>query len=202
MAMRPENILATYSRVAAGFARNRDKSLFERRWLDRMLSHAVGRRVLDLGCGPGKPIATYLTERRAQVTGVDGAPEMVALFRANLPEADVIEADMRGLSLNRKFDAILAWNSFFHLAAEDQRAMFPVFAAHAAPRAVLMFTSGQAEGEAIGEVEGESVYHASLSPDEYRDLLAQNGFAVIDFVPEDPDCRGHSVWLARFTATA
>ncbi|KGB81989.1 MAG: class I SAM-dependent methyltransferase [Pseudomonadota bacterium] len=198
--MHPEDILPTYARVAQGFARHRDKTLFERRWLDRMLAHAIGRRVLDLGCGPGKPIATYLSERRAQVTGVDGAAEMVALFRAALPGAEAIEADMRGLSLGRRFDAILAWNSFFHLSAADQRAMFPTFAIHAAPRAVLMFTSGSDEGEAIGEVEGETVYHASLSPAEYRALLSDNGFSVIDFAPEDPACRGHTIWLARYTA--
>lgn len=201
--MQSDDILSTYERVAAGFARNRDKSLFERQWLDRMLAHAQGRRVLDLGCGPGKPIAAYLDERRAQITGVDGSAAMLALFRATLPDAEAVEADMRGLSLGRKFDAILAWNSFFHLSAEDQRAMFPVFAAHAAPHAVLMFTSGQMEGEAMGEVEGEPVYHASLSPEEYRTLLADNGFSVISFVPEDPACRGHSVWLARYgSATA
>lgn len=200
--MHPEDILATYARVADGFARSRDKTLFERVWLDRMLSHAVGRDVLDLGCGPGRPIASYLSERRAHVTGVDGAAEMVALFRANLPHAEAIEADMRGLALGRTFNAILAWNSFFHLSAGDQRAMFAVFAAHAAPRAVLMFTSGQDAGEAIGEVEGEAVYHASLAPAEYRKLLKENGFSVISFVPEDPACRGHSVWLARYGATS
>ena len=39
---------------------------------------------------------------------------------------------------------------FFPLCPEDQREMFPVFRKHAAPKAVLMFTSGPAYGEAIG----------------------------------------------------
>lgn len=198
--MHPDDILTTYEHVAQSYARARDKTLFERRWLDRFLAHAPGRRVLDLGCGPGKPIATYLADRRAEVTGVDGAAAMVALFRAGVPGAEAVHADMRGLALGRRFDAILAWDSVFHLSADDQRAMFPVFAAHAAPRAALMFTSGPEAGEAIGSVEGESVYHASLAPAEYRALLAEAGFQVIDFVPEDPACNGHSVWLARFTA--
>ena len=57
--------------------------------------------------------------------------------------------------------------------------MFPVFRAHAAPRAVLMFTSGPAHGEAMGTFEGEPLYHASLDSAEYRALLDENGFAVV-----------------------
>jgi len=194
----PDAILETYDRVGRSWAIRRDRTLFERRWLDRMLSYAPGRRALDLGCGSGQPIAAYLKDRRAQVTGVDGAQAMVAMFKASLPDARVIRADMRGLDLGETFDMILAWNSFFHLSRADQRAMFPVFAAHANPRAALMFTSGPEEGERIGRVEGKPVYHASLDPKDYTKLLNENGFEVIAFTPEDPACRGHSVWLARF----
>ncbi len=108
---------------------------------------------------------------------------------------------MRDLDLGERFDVILAWNSFFHLAPADQRAMFSVFAAHAAPRAILMFTAGAKAGEPVGQVEGAPVYHASLDPSEYRALLTAHGFTEIAFVPDDPDCRGHSVWMARLKAT-
>lgn len=196
--MRPEDIIPTYERVARGFARSRDRTLYERRWLDRALNFAPGRKVLDLGCGPGKPLAAYLADRRCEITGVDAAGSMLVLFRENLPRERAVHADMRGLDLGETFDMLLAWNSTFHLAADDQRAMFATFAAHAHARSVLMFTSGPHAGEATGTVEGASVYHASLDPDEYRSLLAENGFEVIDFVPEDPTCNGHSIWLARY----
>ncbi|WP_235227071.1 hypothetical protein [Octadecabacter dasysiphoniae] len=107
---------------------------------------------------------------------------------------------MRTLDLGERFDAILAWNSFFHLGQDDQRAMFPIFAAHAAPKAALMFTSGTSDGEAWGHAVSEQVYHASLDPEEYRALLIANGFKVLSFRPDDPDCQGHSIWLARFIA--
>jgi len=200
--MHPDDILDTYAQNARGFAKHRSKILYERKWLDRTLAHAPGRRVLDLGCGSGDPIARYLNDRRAHVTGVDGAAEMITLFQQTLPEAQAIHADMRGLNLGREFDIILAWNSFFHLGPADQRAMFPTFANHAAPGAVLLFTSGPEESEVIGEVEGAPVYHSSFDPKEYRALLGAAEFEVLKYVPEDPDCAGHTVWLARKVAIA
>lgn len=75
--------------------------------------------------------------------------------------------------------------------------MFPLFRNHASNGAALLFTSGPSHGEAVGSFEGEPLYHASLDPAEYRALLHENGFAVVEHVVEDPDCGGHTVWLAR-----
>lgn len=200
--MKAENVIPTYEKHGKEWAKTRNRSLMEKTWLDRMLTaapRATGPvRILDLGCGTGQPIGTYLSERGAQMTGVDAAGPMVTAYATNVPQSKVIEADMRALKLDRTFDAIIAWNSFFHLSVEDQRAMFPVFAAHAAPRATLMFTSGHMAGEAIGTVAGAPIYHASLAPDEYRALLAENRFKVLRFTPEDPDCGQHTVWLVQY----
>ena len=104
---------------------------------------------------------------------------------------------MRSLKLGRRFDAIVAWDSFFHLAQDEQRAMFPIFQRHIAQNGLLLFTSGPRAGEAIGDLYGEKLFHASLDPDEYRTLLASSGFRVLRFAPEDPKCSGHTVWLAQ-----
>jgi hypothetical protein len=99
--------------------------------------------------------------------------------------------------LGRKFNGVIAWDSFFHLCLDDQRQMFPIFREHAAPEAALMFTSGPSHGEAIGSFEGEPLYHASLDPAEYRLLLGQNGFRVVSHIVEDPSCGRHTIWLAQ-----
>lgn len=197
----PDHILPTYEAVGAAWAARRTKSLWERPALDRFCAALPGPRVLDVGCGSGDPIARHLAERGCAVTGVDGAAAMVALFRATLPQAEAILADMRRLSLGRRFDGILAWDSFFHLAAEDQRTTLAVFGAHTAPDAALMFTSGPGAGEAVGVVEGRPVYHASLSPEDYRESLAQAGFTVTDFRASDPEVDGRTIWLARYVGT-
>jgi hypothetical protein len=74
---------------------------------------------------------------------------------------------MRFQELSQQFDGVLAWDSFFHLKPDDQRQMFNVFARHSTPSAVLMFNTGPAHGEAVGEYRGDPLYHASLGPNEY-----------------------------------
>jgi cyclopropane fatty-acyl-phospholipid synthase-like methyltransferase len=187
-----------YERHAHRFDRERGKSLIERPYLDAVTARLQpGAYVLDLGSGSGDPIARHLIEHGFDVTGVDAAPAMIALSRQRFPHAKWIESDMRGLSLRRRFDAIIAWDSFFHLGQDEQRAMFPVFERHVEPGGMLLFTSGPRADIAIGSMYGEDVFHASLDPDEYRSLLASAGFRVLRFQPEDPHCGGHTVWLAQ-----
>ncbi|HET7224036.1 MAG TPA: class I SAM-dependent methyltransferase [Rhodanobacteraceae bacterium] len=170
-------------------------------WLDRFLDGVTTRRsVLDLGCGAGAPIGKYLLDHGCAITGIDTSKTLIHYCREHSPRARWIVADMRQLSLGQKFDGLIAWDSFFHLNHADQREMFPVFREHAAPDALLLFTSGTMHGEAIGEYHGEPLYHASLAPLEYESLLAENGFTVLAYVPEDPACGEHTIWLARRTS--
>src|SRR5665647_1713207 len=198
--MSAQNIIGLYERHAREWVgdRSRQSDFFEKGWLDRFTAMVpAGGTILDLGCGPGKPMAAYLLAQGFDVCGVDSSPTMIALARKNFPDRQWLIADMRKLALGKRFAGIMAWNSFFHLDYDDQRRMFPVFRAHAAPGAPLLFTSGPRHGEAIGSFRDEPLYHASLSPEEYRSLLAANEFDVVHFVPEDPACGGHTVWLAR-----
>ncbi len=193
-----ERVIGLYERHARAFDGIRSKHLFEKPWLDRFAANLPrGAAVLDIGCGSGEPMAAELLARGLAVTGVDSSETLIGLCRERFPSADWRVADMRALALGRSFDALLAWHSFFHLTPDEQRAMFPVFAAHAAKGAMLMFTSGPGEGVAIGSFEGEPLYHASLEPEEYRRLLRKNGFAVVDHVVDDPDCGGATIWLTR-----
>ena len=193
-----DRIIDLYQRHAHDWAKDRGSRLLEKSWLDQFLALLPARAsLLDVGCGSAEPIARYLIEKGHDVTGADSSPALIDLCKSRFPAQNWIVADMRTLSLSQRFDGILAWDSFFHLCHDDQRNMFPLFRKHAAPRAALMFTSGPAHGEAIGDYRGEPLYHASLDGDEYRSLLRQNGFQVVSHVTDDPACDRHAVWLAQ-----
>jgi len=192
-----DGIVDLYERHAGDYDRDRGRDLFERPWLDRFLARVVpGGAVLDVGCGMGEPIAAYVIAQGFHVVGCDSSPSLIALCRSRFPDHEWIVEDMRQLNLGRQFDGVIAWDSFFHLTAEDQRAMFPRFGAHARVGAPLMFTSGPRSGTAIGEYQGEPLHHSSLDPVEYRALLTGHGFAIEQCALEDPTCGRHSVWLA------
>lgn len=198
MSQDAEQIISIYHQYAELWDGDRGRSLFEKPWLDRFLALSPpGGSVLDVGCGTGEPIARYVIGRGHAVTGVDSSSAMISLCRSRFPGQDWLVADMRKLALDRRFDGLLAWDSFFHLTHEAQRLMFPIFRAHAAEGAALLFTSGPRFGEAMGEYRGHPLYHASLDPAEYRALLAANGFEVVAHAAEDPECGGHTLWLAR-----
>lgn len=198
MASEAERIVDLYQRHAQAWASDRGNELIERAWLDRFLALiGPGASILDLGCGSAEPIGRYFIEKGYDVTGVDSSPALIDICKGHFPDREWIVADMRSLSLGRSFAGILAWDSFFHLCPEDQRRMFPIFSAHAAPNTAVMFTSGPSRSEAIGTMWGEPLYHASLDAAEYRSLLDNNGFDVVSHVIEDPNCGRHTIWLAQ-----
>jgi SAM-dependent methyltransferase len=192
-------MIAHYERHALSWdADRRAAGWADRPYIERLLSHLpAGAAVLDLGCGGGEPIALHMVAQGFRVTGVDSSPTLLSLCRSRMPDQEWIAADMRALALGRRFQGILAWDSFFHLGHGEQRAMFPVFAAHAAVGAVLMFNAGPSKGEAIGAYRGDPLYHASLDPSEYEALLIGNGFELIEHAINDPAKGGRIFWLAR-----
>ncbi|WP_316839354.1 class I SAM-dependent methyltransferase [Pedobacter gandavensis] len=194
---KPE-VIETYNIIADWFSENRDQGLIEKPYLDQLMDR-IGPTgsILDLGCGTGMPMMSYLLERGMTTTGVEGSSRMLDIAKKNLPQAEYIQSDMRQLSMDRKFDAIISWNSFFHLPIEDQPGMFRIFKDHLNPNGILLFTSGKVKGEAWGMNGGENLFHASLDKTTYMALLEKYHFQVLAYHEDNPECGYATIWLAQ-----
>lgn len=195
-----KNVYEVYNKIATWFSENRDEVLMEKKYLDDLIAQLPAEgTVLDVGCGTGKPILAYLVNQNVQVTGVDASSKILDIAKENFPTTTFILQDMRYLDINRQFDAIIAWHSFFHLPVADQPLMFTLFEKHLNPNGILLFTSGTENGEAWGMCGGENLFHASLDTDEYHSLLEKHHFKVLKHVIKDSDCGYATVWMAKYS---
>lgn len=193
-----------YERHARAWDASRGPDLQgEQKWLDRFTELVPpGGTILDIGCGSGDPIGRHLLAHHFDVIGIDSSPTLIEIAKSRFPGAAFHVGDMRELALGGSFEGLIAWHSIFHLAPDDQRGLFPRLARHAQPGTMLLFTTGWQLDESFGDFQGDPLYHASLDPHEYEQLLAHSGFKVLAHEEQDPEAGDATVWLARFADNA
>ncbi len=192
-----KNTRHVYEDHAATWDEQRPRHLYERKWLDHFANTLPqSGSILDLGCGAGEPVSQYLIAHGFQITGIDFSQPMIDLAVTRFPEQTWLAQDMRSLKLAQRFDGIISWDGFFHLSQSEQRLFLGKLPSLLNNSATLLFTIGTGDGEVTGTVAGQTVYHASLEPDEYQDILIEHGFKQIETVLEDEDALGRSVLFA------
>ncbi len=77
-----------------------------------LLDPQPGERILDLGCGPGQ-LTHRISERGAEVVGLDASPEMIGQARQNYPQLQFVLQDAARLSFEHEFDAVFS-NAALH----------------------------------------------------------------------------------------
>jgi uncharacterized protein YceH (UPF0502 family) len=122
---RDAHVRSSYDAVAAAYADHLVDELqglpFETWLLDRVLAHAAGRPVVEVGSGPGH-VTAYLAEGGADATGIDLSPAMVDEARRRFPGRSFEVGDLRRLSrpaTSSGWAAVLGWYSLIHLAASE-----------------------------------------------------------------------------------
>jgi SAM-dependent methyltransferase len=199
-------INASYDQVAAEFAARWGGLRLERA-LDAFARHVGGaRRVLDLGCGPGRDL-DFLAQLGCRVAGLDLSAGMLAEARRRMPDTDPGSADLVRADLVRPpfaagcFDGVWACASLLHLP----KAHLPAALAEIArllPRPGVLYLAlkgGQGE-EWVGGSPGQRFFFAYYQPAEVEAALRRAGLILLEtWTSADQAGRAHP-WLSFVAA--
>ncbi|MCT9096743.1 class I SAM-dependent methyltransferase [Haloarchaeobius sp. HME9146] len=85
-------------------------------------------RILDAGCGSGRPVLRRLTDV-SDAVGLDISAGQLRLARENAPAAGLLQGDMTTLPFpDDSFDAVVAFWSLIHVPEADHQAVLDEFA--------------------------------------------------------------------------
>jgi cyclopropane fatty-acyl-phospholipid synthase-like methyltransferase len=141
----------------------------------------AGATVLDLGCGAGVPVTSWLAERFT-VTGVDLSARQLALARENAPGATFLKADMGQVGFPpASFDAVVSLYAIIHLPREEQPALLARLARWLKPGGGFLATwpVGAWEGEERDwNGWGATMWWSHYGAERNLALLRQAGFRL------------------------
>lgn len=169
-----------YNKIAEQWAGSRDHSFLSQLVVNFASGIIPQGKILDIGCGTGYPITSYLSECGFTITGIDFSEKLLqkALDR-HIPNTTFHLCDFFDFNPTEKFDGIIAFDSFFHFPKEKQTGIYATVSNWMNEGAYLLFTHGKREGEITGDMFGETFYYSCLDNEEIRRLLLQSGLEIV-----------------------
>lgn len=165
-----------------------------------------GGKILDVGCGSGKPIAEYLLTQGFDVYGVDISERQLHYAQQMIPKEKLWLGDIRTLPIFLKFDAIICWSVLFHIHADEHAIVLKKLNEFLNEAGILLITFADTsiapEGEIIfvdsqsiqSNMFGKKFYHSGHSRPVNTELMIQAGFEIISEYCDQP---GNHVFLAK-----
>ena len=149
-----------------------------------------GKTALDVGCGAGL-LAEPLARLGASVTGIDAAPELIAVARDHAG-AQGLQIDYRAgdvQQLTGQFDLVTSMEVIEHVA--EPGAFLKALAARLAPGGLLVMSTPNATGwsrllmitvgEGLGRIpKGTHDFAKFIAPERMKSLLADAGLQCVD----------------------
>jgi len=150
----------------------------------------AGKTAMDVGCGAGL-LSESLARLGARVTGIDAAPEVIAIADEHAKAMglgiDYRTADL--LDVDGQFDLITCMEVIEHVA--EPQAFLDALARRLAPGGLLILSTPNATGwskllmitlgEGLGQIpKGTHDFDKFIGPDQMKRLLAKAGLSCVD----------------------
>lgn len=178
------------------------------RSLEWMTSNLLpNAKVLDVGCGTGKPGCEILANAGLDVTGIDITPRMIDIAKTNVPKAKYEVADSRVWEPSAgaaSFDGVVSYFAFIAAVSQaDIRTFFQRAYKWLRPGGLFVFGTVAVPGENLAiKWLGRDVVVSGLSSEDNLSSIKDAGFTIIKqetemYMPRAAEhgiCKPEEVW--------
>ena len=150
-------------------------------WMVDQLPHDA--KVVDFGCGTGKPVCELLVNAGMDVTGIDITPKMIEIARSKVPLANYVVADSREWEppgRDASLDGIVSYFAFIAgVSQADIREFFQRAYKWLRPGGLFVFGTVPVVGESVAiKWLGRDVVVSSLSIEDNLEAIKHAGFVI------------------------
>lgn len=157
-----------------------------------------GARILDLGCGSGRPMTALLAQRYT-VHGVDISSRQVRAARRNVPTATFEEADLVDFDAHdESFDGVVAFYSLTHVPRDSQEGLLRRVHRWLRPSGLLVASLGVSDDPGTIEDDwlGTQMFFSHFDARTNLELVAAAGYELHSAtVIADPEDSGPTEFL-------
>ncbi|MBN2094699.1 MAG: methyltransferase domain-containing protein [Candidatus Aenigmarchaeota archaeon] len=168
--------------------------------MDEFVARVPGKRVLDIGCGPGRD-AKYFSEKGLDVTAIELSKAFLEIARKNVPQAKVIFMDMRHMDFpGSSFDGLWATASFLHIPKNQAKSTLEGFSRILKSGGLMFISVKQGEGEKFVRKDyynGSAKFFAFYTREEFEALLGSAGFKVEKVLVKN---KNNGTWISVFAS--
>ncbi|HZU68976.1 MAG TPA: class I SAM-dependent methyltransferase [Ktedonobacteraceae bacterium] len=152
------------------------------------LTDLTGRKVLDVGSGTGIWLDFWHRHGVEAAVGLDFAQPSIEALRTQFPDDLIVQADVSKAPLplpdNMRFDLISAFDVLLHIVDPDNfRRAIANLAHHCLPGGWLVISDAIVQGQGYVPERAYAVFNKVRRVDEYREVLAANGFVIDSIRP-------------------
>ncbi|MEX0749053.1 MAG: class I SAM-dependent methyltransferase [Candidatus Saccharimonadales bacterium] len=168
-----------------------------REFIDKFTELAFGKKVLDVGSGPGRD-GLILREKGLDVTCLDASQAMIDFCSARGLRA--VMGDYNSMPFgDRSFDAVWAYTSLLH--AKKSAVDIPLIEVSRVLRPNGVIGLGMIEGKGEGYRESAGVnkprWFSYYTESEIRSLMEKHGFDILFFSKFQPRASNYLNFIAR-----
>ena len=200
-----EETIMSYNKNAKVFSKaynigyvEKQLKFYVRNFDARGQSPCTGKRILDIGCGPGRD-ANYFSEKGFDVVGIDLSSELLRIAKENCPKAEFYLKDMRKLDFEpNSFDGIWACASLLHVPHKDAYQTLKGFNSVIKKGGLMFVCVLEGKGEKMEKnstFQEHSRFFAYYSNDSIESLIRSADFKIIK---KDIEKNPRRAWINLF----